>query len=146
MWGQVYKFLIKNHIILLYNKTSKDDKMTEEKKQKTGFPPKGAYLVINSQVFPIKQDLTKIGRKLDNDLVIQEPLVSRYHAEIRLEDDKFHLHDLESTGGTFLNQKKISSSVLYTGDIILLANVPVMFIDDSTNLIVPAEEPTGQLT
>jgi pSer/pThr/pTyr-binding forkhead associated (FHA) protein len=145
MGGQVYKFLIKNHIILLYNKTLKDDKMTEEKKPVSGFPPKGAYLVINSQVFPIKQELVKIGRKLDNDLVIQEPLVSRYHAEIRLEDEKFHLHDLESTGGTFLNQKKIASSVLYSGDIILLANVPVMFIDDSTNLIVPAEETTGHL-
>ena len=107
---------------------------------------KGAYLVINSQIFPLNQTVTTIGRKLDNDLVIQDSLVSRVHAEIRFEDNRYHIYDNESTGGTYLNQKQINHGVLYSGDIILLSNVPVMFIDDSASLAVPTEDQTGNLT
>lgn len=114
-------------------------------KPQLGISKKGAYLVINSQIFPLKKDVVSIGRKLDNDLVIQESMVSRYHAEIRFEDERFHIHDLDSTSGTYLNQKKIGDGVLYSGDIILLANVPLMFIDDSTDLAVTSEDTTGQL-
>ena len=52
---------------------------------------KGAYLVIHSQIFPLKKETVRIGRKLDNDLVIQEPMVSRYHAEVRLENGKYFI-------------------------------------------------------
>ncbi len=107
---------------------------------------KGAYLVINNQIFPLKKEVTTIGRKLENDLVIQDFLVSRCHAEIRKEDGKYYLYDLDSTGGTFLNQKKVSKGLLYSGDIILLTSVPVMFIDDSTTLVIPPEEKTRDFT
>lgn len=114
-------------------------------KPQFGMKKKGAYLVINSQIFPLKKGIVRIGRKLDNDLVIQESMVSRYHAEIRFEDNQFRLHDLQSTSGTYLNQKKIENGVLYSGDIILLANVPLMFIDDSADLAASSEDATGQL-
>lgn len=91
----------------------------------------GVYLVVNSRIFPIDKDVITIGRKLENDLVIKDVLISRNHAEIRFEDDKYHIYDLNSTGGTFLNQRKINKSTLYSGDIILLASVPMMFIDDN---------------
>jgi pSer/pThr/pTyr-binding forkhead associated (FHA) protein len=106
----------------------------------------GAYLVINNQVFPLSKKVTAIGRNLENDLVIQDYLVSRSHAEIRLEKDKYYLYDLDSTGGTFLNQKKISKSLLYSGDIILLSSVPVMFVENTTSLGVPTEEKTKTLS
>lgn len=94
----------------------------------------GVYLMINNRTFPIDKDVITIGRKLENDLVIKDLLISRKHAEIRLEDGKYHIYDLNSTGGTFLNQKKISQSILYSGDIIFLANVPMMFIEDDAIL------------
>jgi pSer/pThr/pTyr-binding forkhead associated (FHA) protein len=103
---------------------------------------KGVYLVINSRIFPIDKDVISIGRRLENDVVIHDHLISRNHAEIRFEDDKFQIYDLDSTGGTFLNQKKITKSILYSGDIILLASVPIMFVDESANLAEPSEEET----
>lgn len=119
---------------------AKNKPLDEQKKGK------GAYLVINNQIFPLNKEVTTIGRKLENDLVIQDFLVSRSHAEIRFEKGKYYLYDLESTGGTFLNQKKVSKGLLYSGDIILLASVPVMFIDDTTTLVIPPEEKTRDLT
>ena len=108
-------------------------------------PDEGAYLIVNSQVFHLNKSVTSIGRMLDNDLVIQEPLISRHHAEIHYEGDKYVLKDLNSTSGTFLNNKKVPQGVLYSGDIILLANIPIMFVDESTSISANAEESTGKL-
>lgn len=114
--------------------------MDDNKKQ-----TKDAYLVINNQIYPISEPVITIGRKLDNDVVIQDPLVSRYHAEIRREDGQYFLHDLESTCGTYVNQKNITKSQLYSGDIILFANVPIMFVDEAASLPVYSDGKTGSL-
>lgn len=105
-----------------------------------------AYLVINNQIFHLREKITKIGRKLDNHFVIQDPLVSRNHAEIKLEGEDYYLIDLASTGGTFLNNKKISESKLLSGDIILLANVPVIFIIDKKMVYSQGDIATGTLS
>lgn len=104
-----------------------------------------AYLVINNQIYPISELVITIGRKLDNDVVIQDPLVSRYHAEIRREDGQYFLHDLESTCGTYVNQKNVTKSQLHSGDIILFANVPIMFVDETASLQFQSEGKTGSL-
>lgn len=104
-----------------------------------------AYLVINSQIYPLNKDITTIGRKLDNDIVIQDPLVSRYHAEIRQKGTNFFIYDLESTCGTYVNQKSITNGQLFSGDIILFANVPIMFVDENANLFDHSDDLTGNL-
>ena len=109
-------------------------------------PSLNAYLVVNSQIYPLNKPVTTVGRKLDNDIVIQDPLVSRYHAEIRKEGDEFHLFDLESTCGTFVNQKNVSSGQLFSGDIILFANVPIMFVDETASLFADSETITGNMS
>ncbi len=105
-----------------------------------------AYLVLNNQIFHLREKTTKMGRKLDNHFVIQDPLVSRNHAEIKFESDSFYLIDLNSTGGTFLNNKKISESKLFSGDIILLANVPIMFVIDKKMVYSQGDIATGTLS
>jgi pSer/pThr/pTyr-binding forkhead associated (FHA) protein len=105
-----------------------------------------AYLVINSQIYPLNKSVTTIGRKLDNDIVIQDPLVSRYHAEIRQVGKAYILYDLESTCGTFVNQKNISKNQLFSGDIILFANVPIMFVDETASLENNSRNVTGRIS
>lgn len=93
--------------------------------------PTGAYILINNQVFPIAEESITIGRQLDNDLVINDSLVSRRHAQIQYKAHQFFLEDLGSTGGTFLNSRPINNSTpLHSGDIILIANIPIMFVID----------------
>jgi pSer/pThr/pTyr-binding forkhead associated (FHA) protein len=106
---------------------------------------KKAYLIVNSQVFPLTKEVTTIGRKLDNDLVIQDILVSRKHAEIRFQESKYFIYDLDSTGGTYLNNKKISEAKLFSGDLILISNIPLMFIDESKSLEIDSSKSTGEL-
>ncbi|NVJ60062.1 MAG: FHA domain-containing protein [Gammaproteobacteria bacterium] len=64
-----------------------------------------------------------IGRALDNDIVLSEPHVSPYHAELRLGDDnKWKIYDLDSTNGIRSERRKPieSGSVIESGSTFLL--------------------------
>ena len=104
-----------------------------------------AWLVINKQVIPLNQIVTSIGRRLDNDVVIQDQNVSRRHAEIRYENGRFVLYDLNSTGGTYVNNKRIDKVVLKMGDVVVLAIVPFVFVEDRLNIVKTAEKQTDRL-
>lgn len=104
-----------------------------------------AYLIVNSKVFPLKNEITTIGRTLDNDLIIQEPTISRHHAKILREGDSFIIVDLQSTAGTFINKFKVKECALYSGDLILVANVPIMFINQGFQVSDDTHSPTSSL-
>jgi len=48
-----------------------------------------------------------VGRSSDNDIVISNPLISRYHFEVRWENASWWIYDLNSANGTFLNKNPI---------------------------------------
>lgn len=96
--------------------------------------PEGAYLIYNQLIFPLKHLVTYIGRKSDNDLVIQEPTISRKHAEIRYEGGEFILFDLDSVNGTRINNQEIEKSVLLPGTLIYLGDVALVFVLDNNKI------------
>jgi serine phosphatase RsbU (regulator of sigma subunit) len=57
-----------------------------------------------------------VGRKVDKDLVIADPRVSRDHAQIMQEGIDFFLIDLGSKHGTFVNGERIQRQKLERGD------------------------------
>ncbi len=57
-----------------------------------------------------------VGRKVDKDLVIADPRVSRDHAQIMQEGQDFFLVDLGSKHGTFVNGERIQRQKLDRGD------------------------------
>jgi pSer/pThr/pTyr-binding forkhead associated (FHA) protein len=118
--------------------------MSESEKTKAKKQEK-AWLVVNTQLYSLDRIVTNIGRSLDNDIVIQDAHVSRNHAQIRYENDQYILYDLNSTGGTFLNNKKVDQSVLHVGNIITLTNVPMVFVGEQHNLKVRTEGDTSSL-
>jgi pSer/pThr/pTyr-binding forkhead associated (FHA) protein len=69
-------------------------------------------LVFNKQVikdYPFTKENMTIGRADENDIVIDNLAVSGYHARIDKAGDTYILTDLQSTNGTFVNDKKIVS-------------------------------------
>lgn len=94
--------------------------------------PENAFLIIDGvKLFPLKVPVINIGRRLDNQLVIDDPRISRSHAQLRAIKGRFVVFDLNSTGGTFVNGQRTSQTVLYPGDVISLAGVPVVFGQDN---------------
>lgn len=90
--------------------------------------PRNGYLILQgTRVIPLNRPLIKIGRQLDNHIILEDPRVSRSHAQIKLIDDHFVIFDMGSTGGTFVNGQPTRQSVLYPGDVISLAGVIFLF-------------------
>ena len=61
-----------------------------------------------------------IGRKPDNYLVLDNPMVSRYHAVLEFEDKHWHLKNLTQNSVTQVNGNDIETAVLEDGDTILI--------------------------
>ena len=61
-----------------------------------------------------------IGRRNDNDVVIDEPSVSGHHAKIDSVGDRFVLNDLKSKNGCFVNEQLVDSHWLNHGDVITI--------------------------
>ena len=94
----------------------------------------GVFIIINKQIIPLTKAVTTLGRQLENDIVFHEEFLSRFHAEIVHENDKYVLYDKDSTSGTFVNGRRIDRCVLNSGDLISLANIYVMFVNNSPKI------------
>ncbi len=94
--------------------------------------PENSFLIIEGvKVFQLRQSVVNIGRRLDNTLVIDDPRVSRNHAQLRAIRGRFVLFDLNSSGGTYVNGQRTTQTVLYPGDVVSLAGVSLIFGQDS---------------
>jgi len=107
--------------------------------------PDNVFLVLDKQLFPVDKATIRIGRHAENDLIINDPLISRWHAEIRFEDKDFVVYDMGSKFGTEVNNEPVLGCVLKSGDTISLANTPLLFIDRSDQVISRTQDTTGVL-
>lgn len=103
--------------------------------------PNNAFLIVDgNHVFPLNEPVINIGRRPDNHLVLPDPRVSRVHAQIRAVRGQYVLFDLNSTGGTMVNGRRVRQSALKTGDVISLSGVSLIYGEDPVS-----DEDTEQL-
>lgn len=80
------------------------------------------------QVYRIERPILHIGRHGDNDIVVNDRRVSRYHAEIRFERGQFVMYDLGSLNGIGINGRLTRGPVvLQDGDIVGVGNHEFIF-------------------
>jgi len=96
--------------------------------------PDRAYLIVGgNENFPLEKSVIDIGRHSENDLILNEPHVSRHHAQLRSINKRYIIFDVGSTGGLFINGKKISQATLQPGDVIRIGMVNLIFVQDITS-------------
>lgn len=81
--------------------------------------PARILLTLNNSFIsehPLESELVSIGRKSDNDIVVDHMAVSGKHARILTIAGESFLEDLNSTNGTFINGKSVTKQVLKNGD------------------------------
>ncbi|MBN2384723.1 FHA domain-containing protein [bacterium] len=70
----------------------------------------------------------RIGRSAETDIQIPSPAVSRVHAEILHENGAFYIVDLESSNGTFVNDKMVIRRRLELNDTICIGGTRLIFL------------------
>lgn len=71
------------------------------------------------EIIPLEKSVIRIGRSSENDIIISVKGVSRFHCELRIENDLLTVVDLGSTNGTLVNGKKVKPAyVVSEGDVI----------------------------
>jgi DNA-binding response OmpR family regulator len=93
----------------------------------------------------IEKDVAVIGRGEDCDIVLPDRPVSRHHAEIRREGNRYLLRDLNSKNGTCLNGQEIHSPVpIQDGDEIQIAlRVKLLFVGVDATVPLVLDETKG---
>lgn len=72
--------------------------------------------------YALGQKTTVLGRGEDCDIQLQDHSVSRRHADIQHSDVGYTVSDMQSTNGTFVNDKAVTSAVLHDGDYVRVGN------------------------
>ena len=113
----------------------------------TAAPQGRPFLILEGQRHVnLLQPVVSIGRALDNDVIIEDPHVSRHHAQLRRRYGRYVLYDLDSSSGTQINGYPIEECVLHSGDIISLAHVQIIYGEDPpTPIPLPGSEDTPSL-
>jgi pSer/pThr/pTyr-binding forkhead associated (FHA) protein len=83
-----------------------------------------------TRIFPLKKTKLVIGRSVEADLNLQDPLVSRKHCVIEKRDDEFLARNVSTTNPLLLNEVAIAEKRLYTGDQLKIGNSTLAFISD----------------
>jgi hypothetical protein len=94
---------------------------------KAALEPAARIVLGDRRVIAIDRAITSLGRNLDNDVVIEDRRVSRYHAQIRLMHGRFCLFDMQSANHTFVNGAIVDQIVLNDGDHISLGGADIVF-------------------
>ncbi len=79
------------------------------------------------QAFDLNKPVMTIGREAGNDIVLEDPQVSRHHARLTLQAGGYAIEDLGSTNGTFINEQRVMGArPIYPGDQLRLGDNVVL--------------------
>lgn len=94
-----------------------------------------------TSVRPLPARTVRIGRAADNDLVVDDLVVSRRHAELRvLPDGRYEIVDLGSHNGTYLNGQPVARAPLSPGDIVGVGHRAYCLVGDQLQEYVDTGE------
>ncbi|MEV8318542.1 FHA domain-containing protein [Streptomyces sp. NPDC059900] len=94
-----------------------------------------------TSVRPLPARTVRIGRAADNDLVIDDLVVSRRHAELRvLADGSYEIVDLGSHNGTYLNGQPVARAPVAPGDIVGVGHRAYCLVGDQLQEYVDTGE------
>jgi hypothetical protein len=85
------------------------------------------WLEVGSTRYSLTRPVTSIGRGSDTDLRIDDPGISRRHAEIRVDGSRAVLVDLGSTNGSVVDGHQVAQAELADGTRVTLGSTTVVF-------------------
>ena len=97
-----------------------------------------AFLIIDGhEHLPLDRSMITLGRRIDNDIILDSPTVSRKHAQIRWRYSHFIIYDLGSRAGVSINGQRVRECVLQPGDVIKISNKSLIYGEGNQDLERP---------
>lgn len=82
-----------------------------------------------------KKGFLNVGRLPSNDIVFDDPTVTRVHARISVEDKKYYVEDLGSKNKTYINGREVTGKVaLKDSDVVTISSYMINLIEGSKDL------------
>jgi pSer/pThr/pTyr-binding forkhead associated (FHA) protein len=98
-----------------------------------------------NQAYELNKDIVALGRDITNDIVINDPEVSRHHCRLTRTPSGYTLEDLGSTNGSFVNGQRLTGArQLVNGDMIGLGETVTLVYEGGA--IQPSASPAQQET
>jgi hypothetical protein len=101
--------------------------VSAEDAERLGLARASAAVVIDGARHELTKRAIVLGRSRDCDIPIDDPNVSRRHAEIRQEDGAYWIVDLDSTNGVEVNGERVDRALLGHEDRIVLGKTTLTF-------------------
>jgi hypothetical protein len=90
-----------------------------------------ARLILDGQrTIGLNREVFTVGRHPNNDLVLGDLSISRYHCQIRLRQGRYTIYDNQSRSGTFVNGQRIVEHTLRVGDVIRIGPSSLLYMED----------------
>jgi DNA-binding NtrC family response regulator len=100
----------------------------------------GFTLTFKDTRAKVTDGVASLGSHLGNTLVVADPTVSRFHAEIRFENERVLVRDLGSTNGTFLDGVRVKEGYWKPGNALRLGNADVRVALDGSRHFLPVSQ------
>ena len=95
--------------------------------------------------FEVEDQEVKIGRRKDNDIVLDDESISSCHAKLYAEDDQVFVEDCNSINGVEVNGKTIKKAILKPGNILTIGATKITVVDEEEEKAPapPSQKKTG---
>ena len=81
-----------------------------------------------NQRFDVSKPVVTVGRAQTSDVLIDDGTISRQHATIKWEEDRFRVYDLGSSNGTFVGDERVRAPIaLEDGSVVRFGGVELVF-------------------
>lgn len=95
---------------------------------------------LRGREIEVMRDRVRIGKSRQCEVVLPDDSISREHAEVRRDGDRYRVTDLGSTNGTFVEQARITDAFLNPGDVLGLGKVELRFVPrESRTELLPSD-------
>ena len=85
------------------------------------------------QHHPLKQGILHLGKAESSDILLADPLVSRHHADLIVNESEIIIKDVGSTNGSWLNGERISNDMVFQPDMqVQMGNLGLRLVEQQT--------------
>ena len=97
--------------------------------------------VVETEV-PLEAHDLRVGRGSDNDVALQDPdwTLSRHHAELRRDGDRWFYLDLNSANGSWVGERRVTRQDLTPGVAIALGDYQLTLVEHAASLDDTADD------